>query len=51
MDDLKEGTLVGEDKYGNKYYENKRYFYGKDEVWSDWLACIVDFWNWKKNLI
>ena len=32
MDDLKEGTLVGEDKYGNKYYENKRYFYGKSEL-------------------
>merc|ERR1712137_1435296 len=25
-DALKNGTLVGEDKYGNKYYENNRYF-------------------------
>ena len=28
-DDLKFGDLVGEDKYGNKYYENNMYFYGK----------------------
>ncbi|XP_011306971.1 probable NADH dehydrogenase [ubiquinone] 1 alpha subcomplex subunit 12 [Fopius arisanus] len=30
MDDLKWGTLVGEDKYGNKYYENNYYFYGRN---------------------
>jgi len=29
-DCLKEGTLIGEDKYGNKYYQNNRYFYGKN---------------------
>ena len=29
-DDLKDGNLVGEDKFGNKYYENPRYFYGRD---------------------
>ena len=29
-DDLKDGTFVGEDKYGNKYYENDRYFLGKN---------------------
>lgn len=28
QDDVKLGTLVGEDKYGNKYYENNMYFYG-----------------------
>ena len=28
MDELKFGTLVGEDKYGNKYFENNYYFYG-----------------------
>ncbi|XP_053213462.1 probable NADH dehydrogenase [ubiquinone] 1 alpha subcomplex subunit 12 [Panonychus citri] len=27
---IKWGTLVGEDKYGNKYYENKHYFYLSD---------------------
>ncbi len=27
-DELKDGTLVGEDKYGNKYYHNTRYFMG-----------------------
>ena len=29
-DDLKEGTLVGTDKYGNKYFENPSMFYGRD---------------------
>lgn len=28
-DVLKEGEMVGEDKYGNKYYENHFYFYPK----------------------
>ena len=30
MDELKLGTLVGTDKYGNKYYQNKRFFYGRN---------------------
>merc|ERR1712198_791360 len=29
-DDLKNGTLIGEDKYGNKYYQNDEYFYGRN---------------------
>lgn len=31
QDDLKTGTLIGVDKYGNKYFENNYYFYGKDD--------------------
>jgi len=34
-DELKWGTLVGEDKYGNKYYENKLYFVGRNR-WVDY---------------
>lgn len=30
MDDMKAGTLVGADKYGNKYYENPAQFYGRN---------------------
>lgn len=30
MDSLRIGTLVGTDKYGNKYYENNRFFYGRN---------------------
>uniref|UniRef100_A0A0K8TTE2 NADH dehydrogenase [ubiquinone] 1 alpha subcomplex subunit 12 n=1 Tax=Tabanus bromius TaxID=304241 RepID=A0A0K8TTE2_TABBR len=30
FDDLKLGTLVGTDKYGNRYYENPYYFYGRN---------------------
>ncbi|XP_071162602.1 NADH dehydrogenase [ubiquinone] 1 alpha subcomplex subunit 12-like [Mytilus galloprovincialis] len=29
-DDLKEGTLKGTDKYGNNYYENNKYFIGRN---------------------
>ncbi|KAJ8682079.1 hypothetical protein QAD02_017871 [Eretmocerus hayati] len=29
-DELKFGNLVGQDKYGNKYYENNMYFYGRN---------------------
>lgn len=30
QDELKDGKLVGEDKYGNKYFENPRYFYSRN---------------------
>ncbi|XP_076255533.1 putative NADH dehydrogenase [ubiquinone] 1 alpha subcomplex subunit 12 [Rhynchophorus ferrugineus] len=30
MDSLRPGILVGTDKYGNQYYENKSYFYGRN---------------------
>lgn len=30
QDELKWGTLVGEDKYGNRYYENNYYFFGRN---------------------
>lgn len=30
QDALKTGTLVGTDKYGNKYFENNYYFFGKN---------------------
>uniref|UniRef100_A0A068WAW4 NADH dehydrogenase [ubiquinone] 1 alpha subcomplex subunit 12 n=1 Tax=Echinococcus granulosus TaxID=6210 RepID=A0A068WAW4_ECHGR len=29
-DELKDGTLVGEDYLGNKYYKNDRYFLGRN---------------------
>ena len=28
-DDLKDGDLVGTDRNGNRYYQNKRFFIGK----------------------
>lgn len=33
QDALKIGTLVGTDKYGNKYYQNPYYFFGR----SRWI--------------
>ncbi|XP_041348532.1 probable NADH dehydrogenase [ubiquinone] 1 alpha subcomplex subunit 12 [Gigantopelta aegis] len=38
-DELKTGTLVGEDKYGNKYYENKMYFMGRSR-WIDYPPSV-----------
>ncbi|ODN03911.1 putative NADH dehydrogenase [ubiquinone] 1 alpha subcomplex subunit 12 [Orchesella cincta] len=35
QDELKIGTLVGSDKYGNKYFENNEYFYGRNR-WVDY---------------
>ena len=36
-DDLKEGTLVGEDKFGNKYFQNDKYFYGRNR----WVSASL----------
>ncbi|XP_035774991.1 probable NADH dehydrogenase [ubiquinone] 1 alpha subcomplex subunit 12 [Anopheles albimanus] len=30
MDEMKSGRLVGQDKYGNKYYEDPSQFYGRN---------------------
>ena len=44
MDVLKDGTLIGEDKYGNKYYQNNRYFVGRSRwiVYND-IAYHMDY--------
>lgn len=39
FDDLKTGTLVGTDKYGNKYYENPYYFYGRNR-WVEYTDHV-----------
>ncbi|EDV25222.1 NADH dehydrogenase [ubiquinone] 1 alpha subcomplex subunit 12 [Trichoplax sp. H2] len=38
---IKFGALVGEDKYGNKYYENKNYFVARHR-WVDYK----DWWKY-----
>lgn len=35
-DDLKIGTLKGVDQFGNRYYENNRYFFGM----YNYNACV-----------
>lgn len=30
MDNLRPGTLVGTDRFGNKYYENPHYIYSRN---------------------
>lgn len=48
MDDLKIGTLVGTDQFGNKYYENPYYFVPRnrwvefnEEKWLDYNASQI----------
>eukprot|EP00168_Porphyra_purpurea_P003081 TRINITY_DN13699_c0_g1_i1.p2 TRINITY_DN13699_c0_g1~~TRINITY_DN13699_c0_g1_i1.p2 ORF type:complete len:132 (+),score=18.76 TRINITY_DN13699_c0_g1_i1:19-414(+) len=41
MNLIKPGTLVGVDRAGNKYYENKEYLYGRDR-WVDYAASDFD---------
>ncbi|GAB1605184.1 NADH dehydrogenase [ubiquinone] 1 alpha subcomplex subunit 12-like [Argonauta hians] len=38
-DDLKTGKLVGEDEFGNKYYQNQKYFFGR----SRWVVYNKKF--------
>jgi NADH:ubiquinone oxidoreductase subunit len=54
-DDLKNGTVVGKDKYGNTYYENNRYFVGRnrwviynDNVYLDYDGSQVpaEWYGW-----
>lgn len=47
MDSLRPGTLVGTDKYGNKYYENPKYFYGRNR----WVEYADYYGNSSKNEI
>nr|XP_018908911.1 PREDICTED: probable NADH dehydrogenase [ubiquinone] 1 alpha subcomplex subunit 12 [Bemisia tabaci] len=55
QDELKWGELVGEDKFGNKYYKNDYYFYGRnrwveynDKVWLDYDGSQVcpEWYGW-----
>lgn len=39
FDDLKIGTHVGTDKYGNKYFENNYYFYGRNR-WVEYAPHV-----------
>uniref|UniRef100_A0A8J2RMF4 NADH dehydrogenase [ubiquinone] 1 alpha subcomplex subunit 12 n=1 Tax=Daphnia galeata TaxID=27404 RepID=A0A8J2RMF4_9CRUS len=54
-DELKNGTVVGKDKYGNTYYENNRYFVGRnrwviynDNVYMDYDGSQVpaEWYGW-----
>ncbi|XP_015592125.1 probable NADH dehydrogenase [ubiquinone] 1 alpha subcomplex subunit 12 [Cephus cinctus] len=38
-EELKIGTLVGEDKYGNRYYENNEYFIGRNR-WIEYADHV-----------
>ncbi|XP_041459419.1 NADH dehydrogenase [ubiquinone] 1 alpha subcomplex subunit 12-like [Lytechinus variegatus] len=47
-EDLKVGALVGEDKYGNKYYENDRFFLARNR----WVQYRDDrYWNYDASLV
>lgn len=42
QDEVKTGTLKGTDKYGNKYYENNYYFYGRNR-WVEYAPQYCKF--------
>ncbi|KAG5333879.1 NDUAC dehydrogenase, partial [Acromyrmex charruanus] len=44
VDELKSGTLVGEDKYGNRYYENNMHFIGRNRwvIYADKVGLNYD---------
>ncbi|KAL0117475.1 hypothetical protein PUN28_010356 [Cardiocondyla obscurior] len=44
VDELKTGTLIGEDKYGNRYYENNAYFVGRNRwvIYADRVGLNYD---------
>lgn len=49
VNDVKTGTLIGVDKYGNKYYEDKKnYFFGESRrcfyVRAIFVAHFWTFW-------
>ncbi|NXI27537.1 NDUAC dehydrogenase, partial [Zosterops hypoxanthus] len=47
VNDLKTGNLIGIDKYGNKYYEDKRNFFGRHRwvVYTDEMNGKNTFWE------
>lgn len=44
FDEIKSGRLVGVDKYGNKYYENPVYFFGRSRwvEYAEYKNCDMD---------
>ncbi|XP_033112534.1 NADH dehydrogenase [ubiquinone] 1 alpha subcomplex subunit 12-like, partial [Anneissia japonica] len=47
-EDLRIGTLVGEDQFGNKYYESDRYFIGRHR----WVSYTRNrFWDYDSSQI
>ncbi|XP_032679095.1 NADH dehydrogenase [ubiquinone] 1 alpha subcomplex subunit 12 [Odontomachus brunneus] len=44
VDELKSGTLIGEDKYGNRYYEDNRHFMGRNRwvIYADRVGMNYD---------
>ncbi|KAK0167172.1 hypothetical protein PV327_004604 [Microctonus hyperodae] len=43
-DDLKLGTHVGTDKYGNRYFQNNFYFYGRNR-WVIYADRVNDWYD------
>jgi len=39
MDSMKHGKFVGEDKYGNRYFQNNYYFYGRNR-WVEYNSKV-----------
>ncbi|XP_043092649.1 NADH dehydrogenase [ubiquinone] 1 alpha subcomplex subunit 12 [Puntigrus tetrazona] len=53
VSDIKTGTLVGIDKYGNKYYEDKRYFFGRHRwvIYSMEMNGKNTLWDFDASMV
>ena len=49
MSEFRCGTLVGEDKYGNRYFENNDYTLGRNRWWIPHDRCTEEMWNYDAN--
>ena len=41
IDDVKDGDLIGVDRNGNRYYQNKRYFFGIVIIFSRFFVLSI----------
>ncbi|XP_004416188.1 PREDICTED: NADH dehydrogenase [ubiquinone] 1 alpha subcomplex subunit 12-like [Odobenus rosmarus divergens] len=51
--DVRAGTLVGEDKYGNKYYEDNKQFFGCHQwvIYTTEMNGKNTFWDVDGNMV
>ncbi|KAK7824915.1 hypothetical protein U0070_014121 [Myodes glareolus] len=51
--DIRVGTLVGEDKYGNKYYEDNKQFFGRHRwvIYTTEMHGKNTFWDMDGSMV
>ncbi|EHB14153.1 NADH dehydrogenase [ubiquinone] 1 alpha subcomplex subunit 12 [Heterocephalus glaber] len=49
--DVRVGTLVGEDKYGNKYYEDNKQLFGRWVIYTTEMNGKNTFWDPDRSMV